>query len=83
MEIRALVGGLTEEQARGVEQVLIEARGLKKNGGDLLNQINSIAPSNADYERLKAEGQRILDSIRPKDQKDEESWEPYFQPVTY
>lgn len=60
MEIERVIGGLTKDEARGVEQVLIEAQGLKKNGGDLLNKINSISPTAKNYERLKAEGIRIL-----------------------
>lgn len=60
MKIREVIGGLTKDEARGVEQVLIEARGLKKNGGDLVNKINSISPKAENYERLKAEGLRIL-----------------------
>lgn len=63
MSIEPILGGLTKADARGVEQVLIEARGLKKNGGDLLNQINSIAPSRDDYEALKARGKDLLKSI--------------------
>jgi hypothetical protein len=70
MSIEAIVGSLTKAEARGVEQVMIEARGLQKNGGDLLNQINSIAPSNENYEKLKAKGTEILKSIgyEPKKQ---------------
>jgi hypothetical protein len=56
MKIQEIVGGFTKEEARGIEQVLIEANGMKKNGGDLVNQINSISPSSANYERLKGEG---------------------------
>ena len=63
MSTEAIIGSLTKADAHGVEQVLIEARGLRKNGGDLLNQINSIAPSRADYEALKARGREILNSI--------------------
>ena len=60
MKIREVMGGLTREQARGVEQVLIEAQGLKRNGGDLVNRINSISPNAENYERLKSEGLRLL-----------------------
>jgi len=63
MSIEGIVGGLTKAEARGVEQVMIEARGLQKNGGDLLNQINSVAPSAANYDKLKAKGAEILKSI--------------------
>lgn len=37
--------GLTKNQARILEQQYINLYGLEKNGGQLLNQINSIAPS--------------------------------------
>ena len=37
--------GLTKNQARIIEQQYINLYGLEKNGGQLLNQINSIAPS--------------------------------------
>ncbi|HRF16812.1 MAG TPA: RHS repeat-associated core domain-containing protein, partial [Chitinophagaceae bacterium] len=36
--------GLSKEQARIIEQTLINQYGLMKNGGQLLNKINSIAP---------------------------------------
>ena len=36
---------LTKNQARILEQQYINLYGLEKNGGQLLNQINSIAPS--------------------------------------
>ncbi len=35
---------LTREQARVIEQTLINQYGLEKNGGQLINKINSIAP---------------------------------------
>ena len=58
------LGGLSRPDARAVEQVLIEYYGLGKNGGTLLNKINSIAKSNPKYtdaierakELLKAAG---------------------------
>ena len=37
---------LSREDARAVEQALIEIHGLSKNGGTLMNRINSIARSN-------------------------------------
>lgn len=42
---QAQVSGLTKQQARVLEQTLINTHGLEKNGGQLLNKINSIAPS--------------------------------------
>jgi len=41
---QAVEGGLTKQQARVMEQNLINQYGLQKNGGQLLNQINSISP---------------------------------------
>jgi len=38
--------GLSKTQARIWEQTLINQYGLQKNGGVLLNKINSIAPKN-------------------------------------
>jgi len=38
--------GLTRTQARALEQTLINQHGLGKNGGQLLNNINSISPKN-------------------------------------
>ena len=40
---------LTLKQARGLEQALINKYGMIKNGGTLLNRINSIATSNSIY----------------------------------
>lgn len=46
--------GLSRSDARAVEQALIEIHGLMKNGGTLINKINSIAKSNPNYaEQLK------------------------------
>lgn len=58
-----IVGALTRNQARGVEQALIEHYGLAKNGGTLLNKINSIARSSGLYEPAVAFGQQLLHSI--------------------
>jgi hypothetical protein len=62
MKIKETIGGLTKDETRGVEQVLIEARGLKKNGGDLVNQINSISPSNPNYEPVTTKGREKLEN---------------------
>ncbi len=51
---------LTRKQARAVEQVLIEHFKLGKNGGCLLNEINSIASSNPIYAGAKTIGTNIL-----------------------
>ena len=63
IEIAPLVSGLTRMQARGVEQVLIETLGLKKEGGALVNRINSVARDNPDYDKMKAMGLAILREI--------------------
>ncbi len=54
---------LSELDARAVEQVLIETFGLQKNGGMLLNRINSIAQSNPVYGQSIARGIEILQTI--------------------
>ena len=51
---------LSREAAQAVEQVLIEWYGLGKNGGTLLNKINSIAGTNPKYSRALFLGQEIL-----------------------
>lgn len=60
--IRAIKGltRLSREDARAVEQVLIEQYGLGKNGGSLLNKINSIAETNPIYEDAIQRGTRLL-----------------------
>jgi RHS repeat-associated protein len=60
IEIEEILSGLTREDARGVEQVLIEKAGLKKNGGPLINKINSIAKDNAKYDESVKRGEEIL-----------------------
>lgn len=55
-----IVGGLSRADARAVEQVLIEKWGLQKNGGRLVNKINSIADSNPAYRDALKRGQEIL-----------------------
>jgi filamentous hemagglutinin len=55
--------GMSRDDARAVEQVLIEFNGLGKNGGSLLNKINSIATSNPIYASALSRGANILKSI--------------------
>jgi RHS repeat-associated protein len=62
-KLEQIVDGLTRSQARGVEQALIEQFGLQKNGGALLNKINSISPSNPTYKELVQFGRQLLQSI--------------------
>ena len=54
---------LSRSDARAVEQVLIERFGLSRNGGTLLNKINSIAPRNPIYPEAIQRGREILDLI--------------------
>jgi RHS repeat-associated protein len=58
-----VVGGLTRQQAKGVEQAIIEQKGLAKNGGALTNKINSIARTNPIYEKAVQFGRQLLQSI--------------------
>ncbi len=46
LRFEAIQGGLTKTGARVMEQGLINEYGMVKNGGVLLNKINSIAPKN-------------------------------------
>lgn len=57
------LGPLTKQEARGVEQSLIELHGLEKNGGNLINKINSISPNNPIYKESLKTGQDILKDI--------------------
>jgi hypothetical protein len=61
--IEPLMTGLSRSDARAVEQALIEVHGLGKNGGTLLNRINSIARTNPTYASQLARGQELLRSI--------------------
>jgi RHS repeat-associated protein len=51
---------LSRSTARGVEQVLIEQYGLEKNGGTLVNRINSISDSNPIYQNATQRGIELL-----------------------
>lgn len=55
--------GISRDDARAVEQTLIEYNGLGKNGGTLLNKINSIAATNPIYASALARGRALLQSI--------------------
>jgi len=61
--IDELMTGLSREDARAVEQALIEIHGLQKNGGTLLNLVNSIARSNPKYAAMLRRGLELLESI--------------------
>jgi hypothetical protein len=58
-----VAGGLTRKQARGIEQAIIEQKGLAKNGGALTNKINSIAKTNSIYNEAVGFGRQLLKSI--------------------
>jgi uncharacterized protein RhaS with RHS repeats len=62
IRIRAIPGltNLSKADARAVEQVLIELHGLGKNGGTLLNKINSIAKTNPCYAQSLKRGRELL-----------------------
>jgi filamentous hemagglutinin len=55
--------GISREDARAVEQVLIEYNGLGKNSGTLLNKINSISKNNPVYAESLKRGAELLKSI--------------------
>jgi RHS repeat-associated protein len=63
--IRPIPGltGMARTEARAVEQVLIETHGLAKNGGTLINKINSIAASNPIYQGAVRQGRSILSFV--------------------
>jgi len=63
IQIRSLMENLRPEDARAVEQVLIEIHKLGKNGGTLLNKINSIAESNPKYAQAIQRGYELLQWI--------------------
>jgi len=54
---------LSRSDARAVEQTLFELHKLKKNGGTLINKINSIAKANPKYEDAIRRGGEILIEI--------------------
>jgi filamentous hemagglutinin len=60
--------GLSRSDARAVEQTLIEYYGLGKDGGSLINKINSISPTKnpTKYEQALIRGAKILRSINYK-----------------
>jgi hypothetical protein len=65
--IREFMRDLSREDARAVEQALIEIYGLQKNGGTLLNRINSIARTNPKYADMLRRGRELLESAGYKD----------------
>jgi RHS repeat-associated protein len=63
IRITPLMRGLSRADARAVEQALIEIHKLGKNGGTLLNKINSIAATNPRYAKALKRGYELLRSI--------------------
>lgn len=63
IEIEPLMKNLSRADARSVEQALIEIHGLGKNGGTLLNKINSISQKNPVYAESLERGYELLKSI--------------------
>ena len=61
--IQKLITDMSRSDARAVEQCLIEYYGLMKNGGTLLNKINSIAQSNPNYAKSIERGWEILKNL--------------------
>ena len=63
ISIQPLMKGLSRADARAVEQALIEIHGLSKNGGTLLNKINSISSKSPIYGQQLQRGYDLLKSI--------------------
>ncbi|MBR0577490.1 hypothetical protein KCG48_14375, partial [Proteiniclasticum sp. BAD-10] len=63
IRIESLMKGLSRADARAVEQALIEIHGLAKNGGTLINKINSIAKTNKIYAQALKRGYELLKKI--------------------
>ena len=63
LRIQELMGSLSRQDARAVEQALIEIHGLSRNGGTLMNSINSIAQTNPAYAAMLRRGLELLESI--------------------
>lgn len=59
----ALSGHPNITDARAVEQALIETYKLGRDGGTLLNRLNSIAPSNPAYAQQLQRGYELLKSV--------------------
>ena len=63
ININPLMTNLSRADARAVEQALIEINGLMKNGGTLINQINSIAQNNPIYADALKRGYELLKTV--------------------
>ena len=63
IRVEKVMGGLSRSDARAVDQALIQIHGLGKNGGTLLNRINSIAQTNPRYAAQVQRGYDLLKTI--------------------
>ena len=63
LRISPLMENLSRSDTCAVEQALIEIHKLGKDGGTLLNKINSIAKSNPQYAAQLERGYELLRSI--------------------
>jgi hypothetical protein len=63
IDIRPLMEGLSRDDAKAVEQALIQIHGLERTGGTLINKINSIALSNPSYAQQLQKGYELLKTI--------------------
>lgn len=63
IKIEPLLEKLSRADARAVEQALIETFGLGKNGGPLINRINSIAKTNPMYAESLKRGYELLKTV--------------------
>ena len=64
ISITEILRGLSRFDARAVEQCLIEYYKLAKNGGALLNKINSIARTNPIYAKALARGWELIEKYK-------------------
>ncbi|WP_189493953.1 polymorphic toxin-type HINT domain-containing protein, partial [Formosimonas limnophila] len=63
IRIDPLLQNLSRSDARAVEQALIEINGLGKNGGILINKINSISRTNPSYAAQLQRGYELLKTV--------------------
>lgn len=63
ISITPLMKNLSRSDAKAVEQALIEIHGLSKNGGTLINKINSISTKNPTFAKQLERGYELLKTI--------------------
>lgn len=61
IKIESILDNVSRNDAKALEQTLIELAGLEKNGGTLMNKINSISKTNPDYAKQLERGQELLE----------------------